>query len=269
MRQRLDGTTPPEVLATPFVHHDFLEGDDGGWRWLSHVFDQVALDGSLLVAPVATDTLVHRPAAGDDTVVFDFFEDFPVRPWWVCDHMSAGRFVAQHFEWTHGNSLLERPDGDGWWVMARYLDALVHIGADGSFRSQLGGRDSTWTLPAEAQFVHAHASHAFDDRVLVFDNGDSHDPDAPLPISRLLELQLDASTQTASVAWSLDHPDGDYTAILGDAQRLPGGNTLASWGGQGRVTEVDDGGTILWDLAIPDAVVARVVFVTELVGAGR
>jgi hypothetical protein len=262
VRQALDGETPPEFTQADLLHHDFIEEPDGGWTWLGRTFGRFGLDPDPPLAPVATDLVMHTAPDGTTTTEFDFFEDFPVQPWWVCNHMAGSRIVDNHHEWTHTNSLIAHPGGDGWWVLPRYLDALVRVDGDGRFAGQLGGRDSTWTLGPGATFSHGHASHAFDDRLLVFDNIARHG-DQEVDPSRVVELQLDEASQHAEAVWSVGHPDGGHAGILGDARRLPGGHTLVSWGEDGLLTEHDASGRVVWELTVP-AVVARVTFVPDL-----
>ena len=75
--------------------------------------------------------------------------------------------------------------------------------------------------------------------IMIFDNGDQRD----IPLTRVVEYQLDEEEMTATLVWSYTHPNGYVSLNQGCAQRLNNNNTLINWGGvsgHGQIiTEVD------------------------------
>ncbi|MEZ4237741.1 MAG: aryl-sulfate sulfotransferase [Myxococcota bacterium] len=227
------------VTAAPDASHDFQEGD-GTFTYVAHLLsDTERMPHARL--PTASDVLRTVPegsATGDDAVDgFDFFDDYPYEPWFPCKHAGYDRFVDDASEWTHTNSLIRSPRG-GWLLVPRYLDAIVQVTADGAFGWQAGGRHATLTAEGGPLFRHGHASDAWDApdglHLLMFDNG-SHGP--PPVVSRAVELVLSPPPEgdgTMRAVWSLSDPAQRMTTFLGDAQRLPGGDTLVTWTGSDR-----------------------------------
>jgi hypothetical protein len=241
-----------DAIDAPTSHHDVVELEDGRIAWLAHRFTEAALD-PVGVVPVTGDTVVVA-AAGGSQVLVDTLDDYPVAPWWICAHNEYGRRIEGRHDLIHSNSLVPDPDG-GWLVMARYLDAVLRFDEAGTFDWQLGGRDSDFELGLGAAFAHAHFTQAFrvgpsGDRLLIFDNGREH---GAVTASRVVELAVDRAARQAEVVWEYRHPQSVHVGFLGDARRLPGGNTLIAWGALGTLTEVTPDGEEVWavDLGMP------------------
>ncbi|HHO54600.1 MAG TPA: hypothetical protein ENK18_27925 [Deltaproteobacteria bacterium] len=240
---------PITLTTTAGIHHDFVELDRQ-LAFLEHRFAQVDVGSRSL--PLASDRVRIVAEGSDDAgqVELDLLKDYPTAPWWTCDHMEYGHWIPEVFEWSHSNSLIEPPgDPSTWWLMPRYFDAILEMDrSSGEVRWQLGGRDNTFELGPGARPEHAHASHAFDDRLLIFDNGSPHGGERPT--SRVIELQIDRWARRAELVWEHPEPEGRHVGFLGDARRLPGGNTLIAWGPLGTITEVTPGGEIVWELQL-------------------
>ena len=244
-RESLEGVVF-ESIPTPLVHHDLLTLPDGRWAWLEHDHRRLRVDGR--ERKISSDKLMVAAPGGEPEQVFSFLANYPVTPWFVCSHMSEGwRFPGQH-QWTHSNSLVLDPARPGEiLILPRNLDAIVAVDIDrGRVTEQLGGRDSTVPFPAEAELSHPHMSQVTPTgTLLVFDNGLHHD-DA----SRVVELAR--TDDGLEVVWSVDHPSGERNGYLGDARRLPGGNTLVAWSSSARLTEYAPSGDIVWDMELED-----------------
>lgn len=232
----------------PTLHHDVVDLEDGRFAHLGHVTADVDVP-PFGVLPLVTDTVRVTDEEGDGDEVFSLLEDYPVAPYWTCGHMVRDERIVGYNEWTHSNSLV--PWNGGWLLMPRWLDSLVAL--DGAFRPRwvMGGVAPDIGDPDEPLFQHAHMSWAEGNRILVFDNGYNH---PVLPASRVVEIEIDEVAMTARQVWSYSHPQGGGTSFLGDAKRLPNGNTLIAWGGVREVTEVTPEGEVVWKLDVQDAV---------------
>ncbi len=62
-------------------------------------------------------------------------------------------------------------------------------------------------------------------RYTVFDNGNEHEP----PQTRAVEYEIDTDAMTATVVWQYDNSGDHYSHYMGNAQRLPNGNTFINW----------------------------------------
>ncbi len=226
-------------------HHDFVEHDDGALTWLSWGYDDIALGFQPI--PLASDVLRTAPEGSHDTdpeQIFSLFEDYPVEPFWSCGHMSFDNFAPDRYEWSHSNSLVFVPEEDAYYVMVRYWDSMLKIGRDGKFFWQLGGDFGDFDLPTGDVFRHAHMSDVWPGGMLLFDNGDHGES----PISGVAEYAWDEETMTADKVWDYQDPEGRFISHLGDARRLPGGNTLIAWGPKGEITEITPDGEIVWEI---------------------
>jgi hypothetical protein len=63
--------------------------------------------------------------------------------------------------------------------------------------------------------------------------------------------------------WELVDPLGSFVGFLGDAQRLPGGNTLVTWSNRGEIVEYTPEGEAVWRLSA-DVSYGRAVWVPSL-----
>lgn len=261
-RVALDGETLVRT-ATPDLSHDVAETDDG-LAWIGYAYGPA---GSMREYPsqiVASDAIRVAPLGGESTQRWSFLDDWVAEPWSPCSHATPGGFVPGAVEWTHANSLIPDPGGDGWWLLGRYVDALVHVGGDGQRRSELGGLHATLRPTDRAPFLHGHMSHAWSaadgTHLLVFDN-QTHAP-APV-VSRVTEILVDEGAGTWKEVWSMADPLGRATGFLGDARRLPGGNTLVTWTARDEIVEYTASGDDVWHLSAPMAI-GRATFVRAL-----
>jgi hypothetical protein len=238
------------VTPAPQLHHDFVETDDG-FAYLSYETADTFVGPTW--ATVATDQVLEVPeGGGEERLVWSFLQDYPQPLDWSCAHMRRDGWLPGYREWTHTNSLVEHPDGEHYLLLPRYFDAIVSVARDGSgMHWQFGGEHSDFpSLPMADRMAHGHFSQAFDDRLLVFDNGTGHGP-LDRDHSRVVEYRLDEQGRRAELVWSYDDPRGWVTGFLGDAKRLPGGNTLVVWSSTGLLTEVDPTGEVVWELKLP------------------
>ena len=152
------------------------------------------------------------------------------------------------FDYVHTNSV--NPDTDGDFLMsARNTWAGYKIDRQtGRILWRLGGKRSTFRLPAAARFAWQHdILRRSDGAITVFDNS------AFPPVrkfSRALAIRLDEGRKTASLISAAAHPRRLLTATQGNQQTLPNGNFLVGWGSQRQLTEYDAAGNVLFNAAL-------------------
>ncbi len=137
----------------------------------------------------------------------------------------------------------------------------------------LGGKNSSFTIPAADQFAFQHNVLLLaNDRVTVYDDhccailggGKFAPPTGP---SRGLELQLDTTHHTASLVHQYTHGANFDSAFTGSMQLIPGGNALVGWGSLPFFTEYSAAGKMLLDAVWPTPDLSyRVLFTNNWVG---
>jgi Arylsulfotransferase (ASST) len=142
-------------------------------------------------------------------------------------------------------------------VSMRNTWAAYMVGATGAIEWTLGGKDSSFALPLNAQFQWQHDVELHPGNVVsVFDDaccaitgpGTFGPPSGP---SRGLVLKLNPSTHTGTLVSQYEHGGGFNAAFLGDTQLLPDGNVLVGWGSQPYFSEYAKSGKLLLDAVWP------------------
>ncbi|MFN7145876.1 MAG: aryl-sulfate sulfotransferase [Myxococcota bacterium] len=215
----LDGGDPT-ILPAPNAHHDLHE-QDGTLAYLAA--DLRELEGE----EVLGDLLVEVSPDGEQTTVWDAFEDWPVT--------QRDGWDKEPADWTHANGLGYTPDGDAWMVSLYYDKAIVALErGTGAQVWKLGGIEGDFALVGDdAFFQRQHAPSWVDGELLLFDNG--YDADT----SRAVQYALDRDAGTATLTWAYVPAGGEHTRIMGDAHRLPDGATVVSWGELGYLDVID------------------------------
>lgn len=222
-----DGTE--EVFTIPEVHHDAIEGPDGGWVTVVSVYQDV--DGT----NVAGDEVVEVAPDGTTRVVWDAFENIPVveNTGWTASQLDDAA------DWTHANGLVYDPSDDSYVVSFYFTQQVVKIDrSTGATRWILGGLDSDFTFADGEEFGPQHAPDLMDGGLRVFDNRGSSKG------SRMAEYALDDSAGTATLTWSFEYPGGAWTPVLGDVRRFADGGALGSWGIMGDIVVVSPEGEL-------------------------
>jgi hypothetical protein len=172
-------------------------------------------------------------------------------------------------EWLHANSLAIGPRGNV--IMSfHYINQVISITKDWkSIEWRLGGIRPTIPLTPDQQFSGQHTAREIaPGRIVLFDNGRDRGG-----YSRAMELSLENGTGTpkgvpygsavpydrATTVWQWRPEKDNYSSAISSARRLPGGNTLVSFGmsaGQAESTgpteafEVTNAGKIVWHLSV-------------------
>lgn len=157
------------------------------------------------------------------------------------------------WDYFHINAV--NPDTDGnLLISGRGVSTIFKVDHHtGAIIWRLGGKESDFQLGPGVQFVGQHNAlpeTGEPNTIRIFDNGNGGGPATGLP-SRIIDVKLDTKAKTATLAASVQHPDGLIANSQGNAQRLPGGHLFVGWGSVGRFSEFDSAGNLLWDGQAP------------------
>jgi hypothetical protein len=163
------------------------------------------------------------------------------RTWEHLDPVADGiaEVQAPRTLWAQGNSVQELPDGD---ILASYRPTATVVRI-----SRKTGK-ILWKLgPPTVAGQHAPTLLA-NGNILIFDNG-VHRLDDSVPYSRAIEVD----PATNEIVWKYqDKPTWNFfSPRMGNAQRLPNGNTLITESSFGRFFEVTREGEIVWEYVNP------------------
>jgi hypothetical protein len=141
--------------------------------------------------------------------------------------------------WALGNSVLELPNGD---ILASYRPISTVIRIDRRTDK------IAWKLGSPTLAGQHGPTPLETGNILIFDNG-GHRLDDPLPFSRVIEVD----PATKQIVWTYqDRPVSNFLSPrMGNAQRLPNGNTLINEASFGRFFEVTKDGEIVWEYVNP------------------
>ncbi|MGY5852398.1 MAG: aryl-sulfate sulfotransferase [Candidatus Thorarchaeota archaeon] len=176
-------------------------------------------------------------------------------------------------DWMHSNSLAWDWENQVVYLNARNLNTvycinitsseiIYSIGQWGDFTliDRKGNhRDTLWYMSHGLEMTRSNRLIMFDNDMFNYSNPES------LAVmngwSRYLEIELDVENKVATEIWSYTAPDDDlyyYPRTGGDANRIPGGNTLGTFGVKGfaftgtgyksLLTEVNPSGEIVWEM---------------------
>ena len=163
------------------------------------------------------------------------------RTWEHLDPVEDGitEIQAPRTLWHQGNSVLELPDGD---ILTSYrpTSTILRI-------SRPTGK-ILWKLGAPTVAGQHAPTPLGNGNILIFDNG-PHRLDDSMPFSRVIEV----NPATNEIVWKYqDRPAWNFfSPRMGNAQRLPNGNTLICESSFGRLFEVAKDGEIVWEYVNP------------------
>ncbi len=258
----LDGPGGRFIDTQPWKGGAVLEADWNGrilWevRHSDHHHDAVRLrNGNVLLlcmAAIPADLAVrvqgglagteHGGVMYGDYVVEMTTAGRIVWEWRSWEHLDpeTDRITLQdrRYEWTHGNTVAEMPDGG---IVLSFRDISTVLVVD-----RRSGR-ITWKL-GSPPLAQQHAPTPLPNgNLLIFDNG-THRPDHPVPYSRVIEIDR----ATKQIVWSFQERRlwDFFSPYISNAQRLPNGNTLICEGNFGRLFEVTRDGTVVWEYVNP------------------
>lgn len=135
---------------------------------------------------------------------------------------------TNQIDFPHMNSI--DIDYDGHIILSsRYVNEITKINRyTKEIIWRLGGTHSDFVFKNDELngFSGQHCARVVgNNRYLLFDNGDFHDP----PVSRAVEYELDLKDNTATLVWEFRDTQDRYSHYMGNVQHLPNGNTLINW----------------------------------------
>lgn len=175
--------------------------------------------------------------------------------WNAWDHLQLTDWIETDalgqnpIDFDHPNSLDLAPDGN-YLVSWRSLAEITKIHArTGRIIWRLGGKNNQFTFvndPLQGFSAQHYARATAPDRILLFDNGNSH----AVRETRIVEYQIDETGHTATLQWEYRHTPAYFVGSRGSVDRLASGNTFIGWATLGRVEEVTPDKAPLWEGAI-------------------
>jgi hypothetical protein len=189
-----------------------------------------------------------------------------VASWWASDHIPlsevpsawCGNIISQpaagpEYDPYHINSV--EPNGNGYLISFRHLDAIYRVDGAGNVTWKLGGvaRPESLTVqndsfPQGDTFRGQHDARVLPDgSVTVHDNG--FHPDGNTRPPRAVRFSVDTTAHTATLTQQLNDPGTVATPLCcGSARALPGGDWFMNWGSAGVATELDSTGNRVFSL---------------------
>lgn len=199
---------------------------------------------------------------GAQIVEVDWKNDEIVWRWNFCDFYTPDPSFG---DWSHANTAAPfGDDEDALIFSSRNQNSVMKVDrSSGEIIWSMGfdgrpvdGFRGDFTIDEPDRFYQQHDPEVTDaGTILMFDNGHRD----RRPYSRAIELEYDydaSGESTARVIWSFRHEPDLFMPIWGDADRLPNGNTLITFGERNdtdrtTVVEVSPDEQAVWEMQMP------------------
>jgi len=224
---------------------------------------EVSWKGDLLWEWVASDHIDELGFAPDARKAIKAAQSFnKARGSFDWLHINSAHYVGPN-RWFDQGDMRFAPNNVI--ISSREASLLAIVGRDGKIIWRLGPDFSeSKELRAIRQIIGQHHAHIIPKglpgagNLLVFDNGGSSGygfagPIAPLGVgafARSTSRVLEINPVTLELVWTYTAPRF-FSTNISSAQRLPNGNTLITEGAGGRMFEVVNDGTIVWEYMNP------------------
>jgi hypothetical protein len=156
-------------------------------------------------------------------------------------------FLASSIDYAHLNSASIVSDTT-FFLSTRHLDEITKVDRrTGEVIWRLGGKKNQFTFINDTiRFSHQHCPRIMPNgNILIFDNGNIRTPQ----FSSVVEYQLDEVNMTATLVNRFRRFPDAFSPRDGASQRLPNGNTIATWGpGWPSLTEFHPDGSVAIEL---------------------
>ena len=178
----------------------------------------------------------------------------PVFEWLCWDHINLEDSYIENqdvleLDYIHMNSIAVDYDGH-LLISSRHLSECTKINRQtGDIIWRLGGKNNQFEFINDPdQISYQHDFRPVPDKpghYTMFDNGTQKDP----KYSRAVEFKLDTVNMLAEKVWEYRLMPDRFSRLMGNAQRLPNGNTLINWGDPTlpKITEVTDDSIVVYE----------------------
>ncbi|WP_327141438.1 arylsulfotransferase family protein [Nocardia sp. NBC_01327] len=228
--------------------HEFRLTPDG--RALLTSYPQVNADLTAIGGPkdgkmFDTVAVVMDVATGKEISHWSAAEHVP-----LADSETPGKLGGDVYDPYHMNSISLDPSGN-LVVSLRNTAAVYDIDPHtGTIRWQLGGKNPTLTASPDIEFAFQHDAEFSDASTLRLFNNNSDGLESRGP-SSVEWIHIDPVAKQATLVRNQQHPEKLTTFAMGNAQALPNGNTLVSWGMVPRISEFSPSGDLVYDASLP------------------
>jgi hypothetical protein len=256
--------TAGDVIANGAYQDIAIVRAGNGYQPDLHEFQITPQGTALITVYDAIDCNLSAVGGSQDGAVADtLLQEIDLRTglvmfeWHSLDHVSlqssyasaAPASSAEPFDYFHINSIDVEQDGD-LLVDSRNTWAAYDVAAKtGQVRWELGGRHSSFKLgPGVAPAWQHDAVQQPNGAITFFDNGafpQEH------PQSRAIEVTLNPTNMTATLARSYEHRNPLVAGSQGNVQALADGDWMVGWGQAGYLSEVDPAGQVLFNAHLP------------------
>ncbi|MFX1284657.1 MAG: aryl-sulfate sulfotransferase [Promethearchaeota archaeon] len=173
----------------------------------------------------------------------------------------------ERFQWTHANTIFWDIEDHAIYYNCRHLDTFYKIDYPSGEILWSAGRLGNLRLfdkqgnEKQCLFYHSHAVEVISpNHYIIFDNDyfniTRENPREATGVSRMIEVVVNEESKTMNETWSWSAPTDYFGEVWGDADRLPNGNRLGTFGVPDHpayITEVDPQDNIVWELALEQA----------------
>jgi hypothetical protein len=217
VRMKIDGTEVA-VYDTPGLHHPFTELQDGTLVW-------GAADG-------LNETLQKLTPEGEQTQI------------WDCADFQAE--AGGEHTYCQSNTLFHVEDTDTFLFSLYSDETIIEIDHETGMSLRWFGHDEgSWGFdPTESAFHWQHGGHITAEGTLLT----SSHVDGTSDECVVREYELDEEDQILREVWSFGVGLEREANVMGEAHRLPNGNTLHNYGSGARLLEVTPAGEVVWEV---------------------
>ena len=216
-RMTLDGEVE-HVYTTPGLHHALVSLPGHEMAWMAKTGDYF-------------EHLDHVTEDGVQTTLWDCEQ--------LHDAAGAGGSCGTNGLYWH------EPTGH-YLMSAHSTETVAEVDPEAGVALRWWGyMDGSWTFePSESQFWWQHGPTFTDAGTLMVSSKDERWGDETV----VREYSLDEENQSLEEVWSFGEGRGVYGAYMGEAHRLPSGNTLHVYGAGGHMVEATPDGEVAWEM---------------------
>jgi hypothetical protein len=171
--------------------------------------------------------------------------------------------TERSIDYVHANAI--ELDSDGHILLSsRHLDEITKIDRNsGAIIWRLGGLNNQFTFVNDdtSSQQHAHSPFCYqhdirrleNGNITIYDNGNYKDSS----YTRIAEYELDEQNLIATLVWEYRSTPDRFCHFVGNAQRLPNGNTMSIWNGESfptTITEIRPDCTKAFEMNFPEVI---------------